>query len=299
MHLHYILHKDIDFEKWDKTLQQCSNSLIYAESIYLNTMAKQWNAIVTPDYDYIMPVPLKRKVGIQYVPIIPFVQQLGVFSSKVITSHIIQCFIELLSSKIKLVNYNLNYQNTFKSTNAQKCDNYVLPLNNDYDKIKKDFKKDFRKYLKSTDVEVYFDTDHAAAIKFFKDEYRNRNLKITEEQYRFFKILCDELHLQGRVIVAKAVLGTTLLATALILKDEKRLYNVCSTISVEGKKFAANHFLFDSLIQKFANTHYLLDFEGSDIDGIAYFYKSMGGINHPYQYIELNELSTFIKLFKK
>jgi hypothetical protein len=61
MQLHYLTHNKIDFAKWDMQLASCSNTLIYAQSIYLNTLCKSWDAIVTEDYTYIMPIPIKKK----------------------------------------------------------------------------------------------------------------------------------------------------------------------------------------------------------------------------------------------
>jgi len=42
----------------------------------------------------------------------------------------------------------------------------------------------------------------------------------------------------------------------------------------DGRKSAANHFLIDQLIREFCEEEWLLDFEGSDLEGVKHFYQS-------------------------
>jgi hypothetical protein len=43
----------------------------------------------------------------------------------------------------------------------------------------------------------------------------------------------------------------------------------------------------------------MLDFEGSDIPGIADFYKGFGGLDEPYYFCKWNQLPWFYRIFKK
>jgi len=43
----------------------------------------------------------------------------------------------------------------------------------------------------------------------------------------------------------------------------------------------------------------IFDFEGSDIKGIADFYKKFGTINQPYPFIKWNNLPAIVKFLKK
>jgi hypothetical protein len=44
----------------------------------------------------------------------------------------------------------------------------------------------------------------------------------------------------------------------------------------EGRKKGASHQLIDTLIREYAGKDYWLDFEGSDIPGIAFFFEGFG-----------------------
>lgn len=51
----------IDKTKWDICIDQAPNGLIYAYSWYLDTMAKNWDALVYNDYELVMPLTWKKK----------------------------------------------------------------------------------------------------------------------------------------------------------------------------------------------------------------------------------------------
>ena len=72
-----------------------------------------------------------------------------------------------------------------------------------------------------------------------------------------------------------------------------------SCISTEGKKLEANYFLYDRIIHEFADTSVMLDFEGSDAEGIAAFYKKFNPAKQPYPFIRYNNLPSYIKIFKR
>ena len=94
MQIKHLQHKDIDYARWDECITQSHNQLTYAHSWYLDIVSPNWEALVTENYEYIMPLPVKRKYGIPYLVQPIFVQQLGVFSKHDIPKHIIELFIK-------------------------------------------------------------------------------------------------------------------------------------------------------------------------------------------------------------
>jgi hypothetical protein len=57
--------------------------------------------------------------------------------------------------------------------------------------------------------------------------------------------------------------------------------------------------LFHQIISEFAGTPLILDFEGSDLPGVARFYQKFGAQNQPYFFFKSNRLPTGIKWLKK
>jgi hypothetical protein len=88
------------------------------------------------------------------------------------------------------------------------------------------------------------------------------------------------------------------LALALLLKKKNRLCLLMSVCPPAGRKVEANHFLLDSLIREFAGTGFLLDFDGSEIPGVAHFYSNFGGVDQPFFFYRYNRLPWPLRLFK-
>src|SRR3990172_7490113 len=98
----YLKHSEIDKPKWDKCIQNSSNGLIYAYSWYLDFVSPNWQALVRGDYEYVMPLTCKKKYGINYLHQPFFAQQLGVFSSAVLSDYDVDEFLSLIPEKFKL-----------------------------------------------------------------------------------------------------------------------------------------------------------------------------------------------------
>ena len=69
---------------------------------------------------------------------------------------------------------------------------------------------------------------------------------------------------------------------AVFLFDYKRIIYLFSAVSSEGKEKNVASLLLNSLIKEFSNTARILDFEGSQISGIATFFKSFGAEKETY-----------------
>jgi hypothetical protein len=104
---------------------------------------------------------------------------------------------------------------------------------------------------------------------------------------------------ENNLVVRKIKEANTTMAINLLLKDKSRLYNIISCTTPEGRNRLAGHVLHDSIIKEFSQTGWVLDFEGSDIPGVAHFYKSFGAINQPYTRVHFNSLPKILHLFKR
>ncbi|HSR40083.1 MAG TPA: hypothetical protein VLL95_14305, partial [Phnomibacter sp.] len=111
LHINYVAHQDIDKAKWDATIEQSPNGLIYASSAFLDNMSPGWDALVAGDYDFIFPVTWRSKMGIKYVCQPAFTQQLGMFSKKETSAEVLPDFLIRLSTRFRLIEIFLNYQN--------------------------------------------------------------------------------------------------------------------------------------------------------------------------------------------
>src|SRR6266540_2812535 len=84
-----------------------------------------------------------------------------------------------------------------------------------------------------------------------------------------------------------------------LINNLKKAYNMMNSITPEGRKKEANHFLFDSIFKEFAGSNLLFDFEGSDIPGIKSFYEKFGSVNQAYYKLHFNHLPFPLNILKR
>ena len=308
MNLTYLTYKEIDKKKWDECIKQSVNGLIYAESTYLDHMAANWDAVVLGDYEAVMPLTWKRKWGILYLYQPPFVQQGGIFFKTKLTAGLIQGVLDKAFEKFKFAEINLNYFNIIdwkqKGMRTNMRNNYILQLGKGYKNISTGYNTYIKQRvsrLKKFSLQYTHSTDHAAAIKLYRELYGSRMKSVVHKDYLQFGKLCKTLYQNNRIICRHVYNsdGKELLASILLLKDDKRIYNIISCILPNGKKLLANYFLYNEVIREFADENIIFDFEGSDIPGVSYFYNKISGQNQQYTFLKFNRLPLPIKLLKR
>ena len=291
---------EIDAGKWDACIDAAVNGVIYAKSYYLDALSDNWSALVTADYTAVMPLPFKKKYGISYVCMPPFTPQLGCFQANSIHAAVLTEMIAQAQCHFLFGDYHFNNANL--SPGFQQRNNYVLSLNNTYETLHKAYKKDLKKNLnrcKQFQLNYEKTADYETAIHLYKAQYGKRSLGLQQSAYEDLKKLCAVLFEKEELLVRNATDNSKeLLATAICLKDRKRLYLILSATTKEGRAVEANHFLLDHFIHEFAGQHMILDFEGSDLEGIAHFYRNFGSTNEPYYFLRWNNLPWPIRLLK-
>lgn len=308
MNLIYLPYEKIDKLKWDHCLQNSVNKLIYAESVYLDKMSTQWDAIILDNYDAIMPLPWRKKMGIKYLYQPAFLQQGGIYSYKMLPREVIEAFIDKASQHFKFAEFSLNFLNTLEQNSnspfiIKHRNNFILSLEQSFEVALQKFSNDFRRKFKKSELSnlTYIkSSDFKEAIQFYKKTYKDRKLNVTTKDYSNFEELCKFYNNEKRVIIRKVIdKSNHILSIILMLKDEKRLYNLLPCVTEDGKKEASNYFLYHSIIEEFSGQKLTLDLEGSDVKGIADFYQKITNTNQPYPFIKFNNLPRVIKLLKK
>ncbi|NOU37707.1 MAG: hypothetical protein HOO89_03270 [Ferruginibacter sp.] len=306
MAIKYFTYKDIDKTKWDACVINAHNSLIYVHSFYLdNCTNKNWDALILNDYEAVLPITFRKKIGIKYLYQPAFLQQAGIFSANVLSKELINEFILLLMSKFKFAEINFNYATEVYNTkllNVTNKNNFIISLHKNIgalffscnDNFKKNVKRasnNFFEYIQSDNVEE--------AIFFYKDLYHKKMHSLTSTDYKALILNATYLQKQNNLIIRNIYYNNIKYATIVLLKYNNRLYNVASSVTIDGRKLRANYFLFYKVMEEFSNQNLILDFEGSDIDGIASFYQSMNPINQHYFFVKYNNLPWYIKFFKR
>jgi GNAT acetyltransferase-like protein len=299
--IEYIPGKKIDREKWDRCITQASNGLIYAHSFYLDNMAKNWDGLVLDDYQAVMPLTWNRKYSIDYL-YQPFVcAQLGLFGSN-LTSPLLEQFFKFIPQKFKYWDIYLNQQNVFDLKNYPVYTrvNFVLDLEQPYSSLHKNYRENIRRNVKKATrlncrMEKNIPVDQV--IRLAKQQMKTYPGK--QGDLENFKKLYQ--HLQKKEMAnAYGVFSTNnqLLASAVFFYSHQRTYYILVGNDPDGRALGASHFLIDAFIKENAGKKLLLDFEGSDIRNLAFFYTSFGAVEEKYSAIKLNRLPKLFKWMK-
>jgi len=301
--IRYVKNPEIDREKWDSCITQSSNGLIYAYSFYLDTMSKHWDALVLDDYKWVMPLTWKSKYGIKYLYQPFLTAQLGVFGNE-LNAGLVESFLQAVPTSFRYWNINLNYGNIF---NLEKLDlhqrvNFVLDLNESYEKLYSAYRENIQRnckkcYQLGCAKKSGFDVQQVIDLAW---EQMRSHPRAARENLDLFRKLYRELHSRQQastygIFSAK----NELLASAVFFFSHNRSYYILVGNHPDGRTLGASHALIDAFIQDHAGNNLLLDFEGSDIRNLAFFYSSFGGKQENYAAIRLNRLPFYLKWLKK
>lgn len=298
----YLRRNELDTGKWNSCLDEAANGLIYAYAYYLDEMAGNWDALVWGDYEAIMPLPWKEKWGLRYLYWVPFAQQLGIFSRSQPAAPLLQNGIQYTLQHFRYGDLFFNYENAGLA-NALEKTNLVLSLAPSYDQLAGNYRSDLLKNLqKAAKGTMNYTTaiDLPTAATFFQQTYQQQIGVLQTDQYQQFIRLCEVAQQHGELLLRGVANNENQwMATALLLKKRGRMYLLQSTTLPAGRKVSANHYLLDQLIREFAGTGMVLDFEGSDKEGIAHFYRNFGAVNQPYFLYHFNRLPWYLRWMKK
>jgi hypothetical protein len=300
----YISHAEIDKQKWDDCVQHANNGLIYAYSWYLDAMADNWDALVLNDYEAIMPLTWNKKYGIYYLFQPYFCASLGIFSKNEITPAVAEAFLKKIPKRFRYIDIYLNHNNLFPVEGFPLTErmNYILPLNNSYAEIAEQYRTNLKRNIRKAEQSGLAAKQNIPLEEIISlaKETMQRVSAISDDQLDRFKKLFS-IAKEKQAAETLGIYGTKdqLLASAVFLHSHKRWYYILVGNHPNGKTLGASHYLIDRFIAAHAGTDTILDFEGSDIRNLAFFYSSYGATEERYPALRMNRLPKLLKWLKE
>ena len=289
----------IDIPRWDQIIGNSVNSRIYALSWYLNILQPDWHGLIYGDYLYVMPVIFSKRWGISYMFQPVYAQQHGIFPPS--DPAIISQFLSFLQQKFRYFNVSLNASNSFslEGFEIEERKNFVLSLEGNYSNLASQYNSHTKRYLKKSKA------NNGSPVQIGVDDFLNFKIlnsikPVNKERLKHLRlIISHSLNDQTGEILGIYTQQNALCAAAFFLKDNKRYTYLNSVSSQDGKQLRAMYAIVDSFIYNHASQSFILDFEGSNIEGIARFFSGFGAKPEIYQHIKYNNLPWFLKLLKK
>ena len=295
-----LLHNSsIDYKRWNSTVIKAVNSRVYALSWFLDIVAPDWQGIVVGDYEYVMPLAVASKWGITYAYQPVFAQQHGIFPPA--PSELSFAMLELVRKKFRLVDislnsFNLNHNELFE---VEERKNYLLNLNKPYTDLAENYSNGGKNNLKKA-IKLNTVLNTISVADFLKITAETKGYHKKHPSLRLLKQLTSVSLSQGFGSIYGAYSANNqLTGAAFFLKSGNRYIYLSSCSTEEGKKNNSMFSIIDTFIANHANEPAILDFEGSNIPGIAYFFGCFGAKPETYLHLKSNRLPWFVKLFKR
>lgn len=286
MNIQIVTRNRLQTEKYDACIASAVHPMPYAFSAHLDVVASRWKVVVLGDYELVMPIAYNRKLlGIPQVYHPFYAQQLGVFGRHQRDVVLVKAMLNALSKFYVRVNMQMNFANPMpkmQGWNFRQRTNYELSLNQPYSAIKKGYRKGHKANIKASQKENSLERGLISSDAFAKII---ATLPTTVSLGPLVELM--ELYGPASLWVAKlkngeiGALGFFPFLSKFMGGTERVVYMVGHTTDA-GRKAFSGHFLIDSLIRTYADTDTIFDFEGSELPGVASFFKGFGPVDVPY-----------------
>lgn len=299
--IRFLEHNEIDKDRWDAWIQACPYKTPYARSWYLDLVSPGWAALID-DEGFVMPLPLRRKFGITYVPRPYYAQQLGLFGEEEPGPERISAFLLALPPHIRLADLSLNEKNqpTSMAGLLKLQTNFILQLENSLENLRKNYSENVRRNIRNAAQHSLVCVETKVEEELLHLKWGNKPEKMKQDQLLLAqKIIRTSLGQDSGTIWQAMHPDGEVLASVFFLFDGSRYVYLISASSKRGKEMFAMFLLLDHFIQTRAGSNFVLDFEGSEIPGIARFFAGFGAENHPYPVIRINRLPWFYRMLMK
>lgn len=297
----YLTYDKIDKKRWDECIAKSFNGSIYAWSWYLDIVHPDWDALVENDYERVMPICGSRKLGISYMFQPFFVQQLGIYSQSLLSKNEVENFIMAIPEKFKVIRYRLNEYNkvNIDADYIVSHRNVELDLIYDYQRLYNNYSKNTKRNLAKAEaagLSINKDISPKSVIELFRNN-RGRDVKHwgDREYERLLELIETAVSRESCFLCGAVDVDAELIAGAAFMCSHDRIIFLFSGNDESKKDKHAMTFLIDNVIREFSETQYVFDFEGSDNEGLARFYKGFGGKEVFYPEIRRNKFKGIFK----
>lgn len=288
--------------------------LIYNLSWYLDIVCDQWKGIVLSEgekYVAVLPIPTHQKFGRDIVRNPIFIQQLGISFLKGHENKL-NAIIDLLTAHFTYINpLHLNYSNLSiineshpKVSWSTNC-NKILSLNKSYMDLVKGFSKSKRKEVrqaKAVEQKIIKSSDPSELFKMF-DETAAPKIKggIHPKTYKIADRIIEKCLTRGMGQLYYTEHEDSTLGSGLFITNWQGKITALMGASYEhSRQHNGRTLIFDHIIESYAETNTVLDFESSnDAPDVSEYYRRFGATDEGFPVMVFEELPWHIKALRR
>lgn len=290
MGIRFLAKKEIDLARWDACVAADPTCLPYALSWWLDAATGgHWDGVVIDDYRVVMPLPRGKFFG-RYTQVQrpPFTQQCGPYG-QLQPGDVKQLLTQLpgkyLSFKLPLTD-RATAGEVPAAFSSRKRTNYVLDLSPDFEAIHQDFHKVLRRKLRRNGPATLSPAEPETIINLYRQS-AGRKAGLKPKHYRKIAAIIAAAQLNDAAICCRLDDDENgFLAAGFFPFYRGRLINTFAASTSVGYAKEGMARMIVELIKTHRGPGRLLDFEGSDIPGVAEFFRSFGPVEQNYLSVE-------------
>ncbi|TXF91784.1 hypothetical protein FUA23_00950 [Neolewinella aurantiaca] len=289
----YLKYGEIDTIRWNKAVADDPTYLPYGFSWWLDAVCPgRWDGLVFDDYRAVMALPrepfsLRRPFSSQARPQVqrpPFTQQCGPFGN-LLPGDVPDVFGNLpsgLNSFVLPLTENVVAADVPPPYTTSLRTNFVLDLSPDFDTIRTGYHKSLRRKIRKHSPAVLLPADAELVVACYQDKIGPKaGLKAKHFTCARALIHAAMNHNAGHCYQLQSETGE-LLATGFFPNHNGRIINLMPVSTALGYEREGMALLIDEIIKRHRGPGNYLDFEGSDIPGVARFFSYFGPERRPY-----------------
>ena len=299
----YITHEGLDRKRWDRCVENDPHAAVFFYSWFLDIVCPGWDALKAGDYDAVFPLPHKSRFGISYIFQPFFTRTLDACSPRRELRDPLP-FLSHIPAKFRLQEFCIEFEpNTPGILPASSEKKYqALFLDKNYTTIRKKYSSNTNNNIKKGEKAFLVCHDQVSAGQIASDFQKHKGKvlhQFSSAEYGQLQRIMEAClqHGNGHARAVSSPDGKRL-ASAFFMEAHNHIIYLKGSVSEEGKKCGAMHFLMNDMIRSRSEQPVLFDFGGSSIPSLSRFFKGFGATDHVYHAIRKNNLPLILRWLK-
>ncbi len=271
MYIQFIKREDINLDTWHLLSNPKDTAMIYNQWWYIDSMSdSQWGALVVDNYRLALPLPFRKKMGLQYI-YQPFItQRFDLIGESLPAHNTVGTLISAIPSRFVVVNLSIGSQlESFGQFKVIERTNHILDLNCEYEKIAAAYNRNTRRNIQAAEKSSLVIDFGLNFRDFLMCQISWEPQSLTAPHKLRLLNLWHNMNRYAEPFIATAYVGKNPVAVGLFCVYAERLYFLLCASNLEGKEQKAMFWLLDNVIRRYARQRLVLDFTGSSIPDIA------------------------------
>ena len=298
MNIRFLAKKEINLSRWDACVAADPSCLPYALSWWLDAATGgNWDGVVMDDYRVVMPLPRGKFLGrYSQVQRPSFTQQCGPFG-QLQPGDVRQLLTELpsryLSLKLPLTDRVIREEVPAGFSSRERT-NYVLDLSPDFSILHQGFHKVLRRKLRRNGPAILSSAAPKDIIELYRQSAGQKAGLKPKHYLKIAAIITAAQRNDAAICCRLDDAENGFLAAGFFPFYRGRLLITFAASTSTGYAKEGMARMIVALIKANHGPGKLLDFEGSDIPGVAEFFRSFGPVERNYLAVEKKGVGEWI-----